>query len=1094
MADDIVVDVKFRGNGPDFLAELSRAVGNAKEQLQAMGQSTAAMSRLETQLARMSQTARQAAQATTAASNATLGWSQRWTPFKGQFQAAEASSNSLWRSIDAGFTQADRSIARATATLNKFNTEQQQSIQARVGGNAMADWDKQFAAASAAADKNAEAVRRAKKAIDDYQNSLSNTRYVLYDVAGTLSIMGVGLVAPLAAAVGVAANMELAFAQVARTSGVLGDELAALKEEFDALYGSIPITYDELAKIATLAGQLGVPASQIAQFTEVVAMTATVTDLSVDAAATAFGRLNALIPNVQGQFDRLGSSIAKVGVNSVATESEIVNIATQISSMGSFAGLTAQDIIGLSGALASIGAQPELSRGTVTRVFTLMSRAVAEGGDSLERFASLSGVSADEFKTSWGTPAFTQTFLGFMQGIQSEGGNAVATLNELGITSVRDVPLLLRLANAADTTGKAGALLAQTIGDSNSGWAENIELQRQYEIISQTVAKRFEVLVNNLNLLLQAVGGPMLEGLGEFLSFLTDITAMTTEFAQSDLGGAIVRVTVVLGALLGVLAIAGGAMALFGASSIGIYQALQFVSTASPRAAAALLGTASAAALADGSMKAGAASAVLLGRALRAITIVGAIALLPDIMGALNKEFQKMRGVDLGSASGALKEIAQSADPLASYFRTNGSIAQSFASDITNSFTGVGVMVKSANEALRQMATEGNFSQIADELNTFNRAATDIDATRTLELFPDIVAAAKEAGVELKVVGDEIVVVGRKGNEASSGTESIATSMDVAAEAAQEATKSLEEYKAALDAINGTVIGAAEASDRLQSAINSAWEAVAAGDVTIDGTNNQSIRFRDTLREIESSARTAGEAILTNGGSVEEAAAKWDQGRGEIVLLLQEMGKSPAEAQAMADAMFGTRDQMLLAFRAISAGIAAVPASKTITLVADTAPAYAAVERFVWDNNGRRINFYVDGYAGRQVAGSSLIDKARAAGGPVFGPGTATSDSIITALSNGEYVLRTRAAQAIGYARLDYMNRTGKLPGFANGGTVGGAQSAPIFPGSMVVELSARDRALLARIPEGLRLQVGGRVLAEVTNGANFSANQRGAN
>ena len=1092
MADDIVVDVKFRGNGPDFLAELSRAVGNAKEQLQAMGQSTAAMSRLETQLARMSQTARQAAQATTAAANATVGWSQRWTPFKGQFQAAEASSKQLWRSIDAGFDQADRSIARATATLNKFNAEQQQAAQQRVGGNAMADWDKQFAAATAAADKNAEAVRRAKKAIDDYQNSLSNTRYVLYDVAGTLSIMGVGLVAPLAAAVGVAANMELAFAQVARTSGVVGDELLALKEDFDALYASIPVTYEELAKIATLAGQLGVPASQIAQFTEVVAMTATVTDLSVDAAATAFGRLNALIPNVQGQFDRLGSSIAGVGVNSVATESEIVNIATQISSMGSFAGLTAQDIIGLSGALASIGAQPELSRGTVTRVFTLMSRAVAEGGDSLERFASLSGVSADEFASAWGTPQFTDVFLGFMRGIQSEGGNAVATLNELGITSVRDVPLLLRLANAADQTGKAGGLLAQTIGDGNRYWEENIELQRQYEIISQTVAKRFEVLVNNLNLLLQAIGGPLLEGLGDFLSFLTDITAMATDFAQSDIGGAIVRVTVVLGALLGVLAIAGGAMALFGASSIGVYQALQFLAVTSPAATSALLGTAGAAALANGSLKAGAASALLFGRALKAITVVGALLILPDLISAAGNALDDFLGVNQ-ELEGQLDLLSDaSSDVFLGMIRSVGG-SRNAITDLGNSVSGAGRAFMILDDQLKSMVSAGQLEELSELLNAV-ADTENLNAEQTIQMFGEVISAAKDAGINIKAVGDEIVVTGTKSEQSAPGTEKVATSMEVAAAAAEEATKSLDEYKAALDAINGTQITASEAQDRLSGAINRANEALQAEGVILDGTNDSSIAFRDALREIESSARTAGEAVLENGGSTEEAMMSWQRGRDEIVRLLTEMGKSPEEAQAMADAMFGTRDQMLTAFRGITAGLQAIPKTIKFEPVVDFGPAYAAVNRFIFDNSGRRINFYVDGYAGRQVAGSSLIDRARATGGPVFGPGTSTSDSIITALSNGEYVLRTRAAQAIGYARLDYMNRTGKLPGFANGGTVGGAQSAPIFPGSMVVELSARDRALIARIPEGLKIQVGGRVLADVTNGANFTTNQRGSN
>ncbi len=58
----------------------------------------------------------------------------------------------------------------------------------------------------------------------------------------------------------------------------------------------------------------------------------------------------------------------------------------------------------------------------------------------------------------------------------------------------------------------------------------------------------------------------------------------------------------------------------------------------------------------------------------------------------------------------------------------------------------------------------------------------------------------------------------------------------------------------------------------------------------------------------------------------------------------------------------------------------------------------------------------------------------RAGGGPIFGPGTSTSDDILARLSNGEFVTRTWAAERIGYDRLAYMNATGELPKFRDGG------------------------------------------------------------
>ncbi len=71
--------------------------------------------------------------------------------------------------------------------------------------------------------------------------------------------------------------------------------------------------------------------------------------------------------------------------------------------------------------------------------------------------------------------------------------------------------------------------------------------------------------------------------------------------------------------------------------------------------------------------------------------------------------------------------------------------------------------------------------------------------------------------------------------------------------------------------------------------------------------------------------------------------------------------------------------------------------------------------------------------------------KTFATGGKVTGPGTATSDSIAARLSNGEFVVKTQAAKALGYKNLEHMNRTGQLPVGATdgvGGLIGWATDA----------------------------------------------------
>lgn len=68
-----------------------------------------------------------------------------------------------------------------------------------------------------------------------------------------------------------------------------------------------------------------------------------------------------------------------------------------------------------------------------------------------------------------------------------------------------------------------------------------------------------------------------------------------------------------------------------------------------------------------------------------------------------------------------------------------------------------------------------------------------------------------------------------------------------------------------------------------------------------------------------------------------------------------------------------------------------------------------------------------------------------AAGGPIGGPGTATSDSILARLSAGEYVVRAAAVKAYGLGFLERLNSMrlpkfgfgGLVPAFAVGGSVG---------------------------------------------------------
>ena len=61
----------------------------------------------------------------------------------------------------------------------------------------------------------------------------------------------------------------------------------------------------------------------------------------------------------------------------------------------------------------------------------------------------------------------------------------------------------------------------------------------------------------------------------------------------------------------------------------------------------------------------------------------------------------------------------------------------------------------------------------------------------------------------------------------------------------------------------------------------------------------------------------------------------------------------------------------------------------------------------------------------------------RASGGPINGPGGPRSDTVPIMASAGEFVMNAAAVNSIGKDNLSYMNKTGQIPGMAEGGPVG---------------------------------------------------------
>lgn len=322
---------------------------------------------------------------------------------------------------------------------------------------------------------------------------------------GSVAVVA-GIVAITAALVGVAKSsietgisMESAFAGVLKTTQNLGTNLFDLTEtgeivfqEFRDLAKEIPLTFEELADIGQLVGQLGVADEDIAAVTETVAALGVATDLSTKEAALALTRF-ANVASQTGevtpeQFERISSALVFLGNNFKATESEILLTSRNIAGTASLFGISEAAILGIGTAVIEAGVTSEAGGSAIQNTLTTIQKAVSDGGEELDIFAETAGLSAQQFATLWRTDA-TEAFTLFVEGIGDQGADAVLALDDLDLAQRRSIRTLLGIS-------KENVDLRGIIEASSGALAENTALTREAEIRYETLESKIQILKN----------------------------------------------------------------------------------------------------------------------------------------------------------------------------------------------------------------------------------------------------------------------------------------------------------------------------------------------------------------------------------------------------------------------------------------------------------------------------------------------------------------------------------------------------------------------------------------------------------------------
>lgn len=346
-------------------------------------------------------------------------------------------------------------------------------------------------------------------------------------------------------------DFESAITGVAKTTDLTDEELAAMSDSIKALSTEIPATTEEIAAVAEAAGQLGIQKDALLDFTEIMTMLGTATNMTADEAATALARFANITGMATDNYGRLGSVIVDLGNNFATTESEIVAMGTRLASAGKLAGLTEPEIMALAAAMSSVGIEAEAGGTAMTQTLNAIEKAVAKGGDDLAEFARIAGMSSEEFSSAWKNDAMSAltSFIGGLGKLDEQGESTVLVLEDLGLTGIRQSNMLKALGLAADQ-------MTGAVNTANTAWQQNTALTNEANKRYATAQSRLTMMQNAYNNLKVAIGDAYTPALSEAYGIGTKVLNSITAFIQKNpaLVNAITAFAGVIGAVVAALA------------------------------------------------------------------------------------------------------------------------------------------------------------------------------------------------------------------------------------------------------------------------------------------------------------------------------------------------------------------------------------------------------------------------------------------------------------------------------------------------------------------------------------------------------------
>lgn len=980
------------------------------------------------------------------------------------------------------------SDAGAAAEAAGKKIDQAQGAAAKATDQA-ADANKKHGASGKESAKGSDESAEASKKDAEYKAKQRDAA----EIAGkSLLAFGALTVAGLGAATKAAMDWETAWAGVTKTVNGTPDQLAEMETGLRGLAKTLPSTHEEIAAVAEAAGQLGVKREDILSFTKTMIDLGQSTNLTADEAATAIAQIGNVFQMPGDDVDNFGATLVALGNAGASTEKDIVSMAQRIAGAGKLVGASESDVLALSNTLASMGIHAELGGGVTTRVLLKMYSAVQNGGTQLEKFASVAGMTAQDFAKAYaGSPIEALNLVTKGLGrIKEEGGNVTQTMTGLGMKGTEEMQVMLSLVGAGD-------LLTESLKLGDEAWKENTALTNEANKRYETTASKVQVAWNNIK-------DAAIDAGAAILPVLVTVAENVSGLAQSfgSLPGPVQQGIVVLTAVVGVAALVGGTLLTVIPKIRDTVDAVKDLNTKS-----------------DGSSRG-------LGKMAKGAGI--ATAGLTALIGAAQITNQVLGKADVSTAqfTQGLLSMGKGTDSLDALFKDGGlgtqingigdaiarmndlSMFDSFGiwvGDVTGSGSKLNTVrdnLKGVDTSLTGLITGGKGQEAATAFQAIAKAAEaqGVPVSKLVDMFPqyrDKLLDAKNAAGETSVTQDQLAEAMLKGGVAAQtgadGQAKLAEGMSKVSGVGGGTIVVTKEIQEQLDKLGisaqGRILDIQKFTEVLISSgllTLSARDAVAKFEEGLDGLDgkiknimateqahggvlNQQRNDLDLTSEAGRAANDVLQDMTTRGLQAADAMAKNGAAQPEV----QNQLNRTYDAAVKTFEGFGMSEQaaidMTREILHVPAGVSvqswmsdeAKRMAQQTTGELDKIDGRVVTARSVMIEETHRINYEKrvveaggnepDGgglYGSDRRAGGGAILR-RAGGGEVWGPGTSTSDEVPIMASPGEYMLDKGDVTMMGGPRgVDKFRRNlhmGVFDSLAGGGTVGtiAASSVP---------------------------------------------------